>query len=178
MNAVVIAAVAVASVVGAVVTAPSWVMSARILVEAYFGFFGVGVLVGGRNHLAIPHGRLTVKLGGEVAVMESSDEGGDDLSLRDVGNRIPHLGKASNVAMEELGRLLVDVVQIMLGARPSTRSHIVVSEDLLQFFSGSDGVRGKACEPVHGGWCEHDGKIVCHDTGISSGGTHNSGISL
>ena len=70
-----------------------------------------------------------VELGAEITVMESSNDGGDDLSLRDVGNRIPHLGKASDVAMEELERLLVDVVQIMLGTRPSTRSHIVVSED-------------------------------------------------
>ena len=43
-------------------------------------------------------------------VMESSDEGGDDLSFRDVWNRIPHLRKASDVAAEELGWLLVDVV--------------------------------------------------------------------
>ena len=72
--------------------------------------------------------------------MESLDEGGDDLSFRDVGNRIPHLGKASDIATEELGRLLVDAVQIMLGARPSTRSHVVVGEDLFQLFLGSNGV--------------------------------------
>ena len=36
--------------------------------------------------------------------------------------------------MEELGRLLVDAVQIMFGARPSTRSHVVVGKD---FFSSS-----------------------------------------
>ena len=63
-------------------------------------------------------------------MMESSDEGGDDLSFHDIGKRIPHLGKASDVATEELGRLLVDAVQIMLGARPSIRSHVVVGEDL------------------------------------------------
>ena len=72
--------------------------------------------------------------------MESSDEGGDDLGFHDVRNRIPHLEKASNVAAEELRRLLVDAVQIMLGARLSTRSHVVVCEDLLQLFPGSDGV--------------------------------------
>ena len=66
--------------------------------------------------------------------MESSDEGGDDLHFRDVGNRIPHLGKASDVATEELGWLLVDAVEIMLGARLSTCSHIIVGED---FFSSS-----------------------------------------
>ena len=82
--------------------------------------------------------------------MESSDEGGDDFRTRDVGNRIPHLGKASDVASEELGRLLGDEVEIMLGARPRTRSHVVVSEDLLQLFLIPDGVRGKACEPAHG----------------------------
>ena len=49
-------------------------------------------------------------------VMESSDEGGDHLSFHDVGNRIPHLEKASNVATEEIGWLLVDVVEIMLSA--------------------------------------------------------------
>ena len=62
-------------------------------------------------------------------MMNSSDEGGDDLSFRDVGNRIPHLVKASNVAVEELKRLLVDAVEIMLGARPSTHSHIIVGEN-------------------------------------------------
>ena len=61
--------------------------------------------------------------------MESSDEGGDDLGFRDVRNRIPHLRKASDVAMEELGWLLVDAVQIMLGAWPSTHSHVIVGED-------------------------------------------------
>ena len=61
--------------------------------------------------------------------MKSSDEGGEDLSFRDVRNRIPHLEKASNVAMEELRWLLVDAVEIMLVAWPSTRSHIIVGED-------------------------------------------------
>ena len=84
--------------------------------------------------------------------MESSDKGGDNLSFRDVRNRIPHLEKASDVAMEELGRLLVDAVQIMLGARPSTCSHVVVDEDLLQLFLGPDGVWGVACEPLYHSW--------------------------
>ena len=48
--------------------------------------------------------------------------------------------KASDVATEELGQLLVDAVQIVLGARPSTHSHIVVGEDLFQLFPGSDGI--------------------------------------
>ena len=109
--------------------------------------------------------------------MESLDEGGDDLSFHDVGNRIPHIGKASDVATEELGWLLVNVVQIMLGAQPSTRGHVAVGEDLLQLFLGFDGVRGEACELVHHSWHEHNGKIVLHDAGIS-GGMHNSGISL
>ena len=73
-------------------------------------------------------------------VMESSDEGGDDLSFRDVRNRIRHLRKVSNVATEELEQILLDAVQIMLGARPSTHSHIVVGEDLFQLFPGSDGI--------------------------------------
>ena len=110
--------------------------------------------------------------------MESSDEGSVDLSLRDVRNRIPLLRKASDIATEELGWLLVDAVQIMLGARPSTRSHVVVGEDLFQLFLGSDGVSGKACELVHDGWHEHDRKIVRHDTGVSSGGVDSGGVSL
>ena len=121
---------------------------------------------------------LAIELGAEVTVMESSDKGGDDLCFSDVGNRIPHLRKTSDVATEELRWLLIDVVQIMLGARPSTRSHVVVGEDLFQLFLGSDGVQGKACEPVHHGWLEHDRKIVLHDTGISSGGANSSGVSL
>ena len=106
--------------------------------------------------------------------MESLDEGGDDLSLRDVGNRIPHLGKSSDITMEDLRRFLINAIQIMLGAWPSTHSHVVVGEDLIQLCPGSDGVRGKACEPVHGGWREHDGKIVRHDTGVSFSGTDSS----
>ena len=80
--------------------------------------------------------------------------------------------------MEELKRFLIDVIQIMLGVRPSTRSHVVVGEDLLQLFPRCDGIRGEAHDPVHCGWHEHDGKIVHHDTGISPGGTHGGGISL
>ena len=72
-----------------------------------------------------------IELGAEVTVMESSDKGSDDFCFYDVRNRIPHFGKKSDVAMEELGWLLVDTVQIMLGARPSARSHVVVGEDFL-----------------------------------------------
>ena len=116
VTTVVVAAVVVASVVGVVVVAACWTMSARILVEAHLGFLGIGVLVGSHDHLANPYGRLAVERGAKLVVMESSDEGGDELSFRDVGNRIHHLGKASDVAMEELGWLLVDAVEIMLGA--------------------------------------------------------------
>ena len=70
-------------------------MSAHILVEAYFGFFGIGILINGCNHLADSLRRLVIKLGAEVTVMESSNEGGDDLSFRDVRNSIPHLEKTS-----------------------------------------------------------------------------------
>ena len=130
--AIVVAAVIVASVIRAVVVATCWAMSARILVEAYLGFLDVGVLVGGRNHLTNPGRRLAVELGAKLVVVESSDEGGDDLSFRDVGNRVPHLGTASDVATEGLGRLLVDAAQIVLGAWSSTGSHIIIGED---FFS-------------------------------------------
>jgi len=110
VTAVVVAAVAVASVIGSLVTVMSWAMSAHILVEAYFGLFSVGILIDDRNHLANPLRRLAIELAAKVTVMESSNEGGDDLYFRDVGNRIPHLRKASNVATKELGRLLVDAV--------------------------------------------------------------------
>ena len=62
-------------------------------------------------------------------MVESLDEGSDNFNFRDVGNRIPHLGKASDVTIEELGRLLIDTVEIMLGTRPSTYSHIIVGAD-------------------------------------------------
>ena len=74
-------------------------MSARILVEVYFSLFGVGVLISGHNLLANPLWQLVIELGAEVAVMESSDEGGDDFRFCDVGNRIPHLGKSHDVIM-------------------------------------------------------------------------------
>ena len=99
---VIVAAVTVASVIGALIAVASWAVSACVLVEANFGLFSVGVLIGGRDHLANPLWRLAIELRAEVVVMESSDEGGDDLYFRDVGNRIPHLRKASDVAMEEL----------------------------------------------------------------------------
>ena len=57
----------------------------------------------------------------------------------------------SDIPLEELGRFLVDAIQIMLGAQPSTCSHIIVGEDFYQLFLVSDGVRGKACELVHDG---------------------------
>ena len=85
-------------------------MSARIFVKAHLDFLDVGVLVGSHDHLADACRWLAVELGMELAVVKSSDEGGDDLSFRDVGNIILHLGKASDVATEELERLLVDVV--------------------------------------------------------------------
>ena len=129
-----VTAVIVVSVVGSLVTVASWAMSARILVEVHLGFLGVDVLVGGCDHLADPRGWLMVELRAKLAVMESSDEGGDDLCFCDVGNRIPHLRKSFDVATEELGRFLVDAIQIVLGARPSTRSHVVVGGDLLQLF--------------------------------------------
>ena len=66
----------------------------------------------------------------------------------------------------------------MLGARPSTHSHVIIGEDFFQLFLGSDGVRGKASELVHGGQREHDGKIVRHDTGVFSGGADSSDVSL
>ena len=75
---VVVAAVAVVSVVGSLIATASWVMSARILVEAYFGLFSVDVLIDGRDHLTNPLWWLTIEFGAEVAVMESSDKGGDD----------------------------------------------------------------------------------------------------
>ena len=134
VTAVIEAAIVVASVVGAVVVAVGQAMSACILIEAHLGFLGIDVLVGCRGHLANPYGRLVVELGAKLVVVESSDEGGDDLSFHDVGNRIPHLKKASDVATEGLGWFLIDAVQIMLGARPSTRSHVIVGED---FFSSS-----------------------------------------
>ena len=131
MTAVIGAAVVVAPVIGAIVAAASWAMSARILVEVQLDFLGISILVGGRDHLVNPHWWLAVELGAEIAVMESSDKGGDDLYFRDVGNIIPHLEKASDVATKELGQLLVDAVQLMFGAQPSTRSHVVIGEDLL-----------------------------------------------
>jgi len=175
---VIVVAVVVALVIGVVVVATRWAMSARILVVAYLGFLGVDVLVGSSDHLADACGWLAVEFGAKLAMVESSDEGGDDLSFHDVGNRVPHLGKASNVAAEELERLLVDAVEIMLGAQASTRGHIVIGEDFLQLFPGFDGVRGKAGKPAHGGRRKNDGEIIRHDTGISSDGADNSGVSL
>ena len=82
-----------ASFVGALVATVSWEVIARILIEANFVHFSVGILIGGRDHLANPLWRLMIEFGAEVMVMESSDKGGDGFYFRDVGNRIPHLRK-------------------------------------------------------------------------------------
>ena len=103
---VVRAAVAVASVVVAVRRA----ICAHIFVETHLRFLGIGVLVGGHDHLTDACRRLAVELGPELVVVKSSNEGGDDLSFHDIGDRIPHLGEASDVAAEELRRLLVDAI--------------------------------------------------------------------
>ena len=66
----------------------------------------------------------------------------------------------------------------MLGARLSTHSHVIVGEDLLQLFPRFDGIWGDAREPVHYGWREHDGEIIRHDNGVSSGGMDDGGVSL
>ena len=73
---------------------------------------------------------------------------------------------------------MVDAVEIVLGARPPACSHVIVGEDFLQLFPRSDGVWGKACEPAHGGWREHDREIVCHDVAVSSGGADGGGVRL
>ena len=75
-------------------------MSAYILIEAHLGFLGVDILVGGSYHFVDTGGRLAVEFGAKLAMVESSDKGGDDFSFRDVGNRVPHLREASNVAAE------------------------------------------------------------------------------
>ena len=61
----------------------------------------------------------------------------DDFCFHDVGNRIPHLRNLYDLTTEELGWFLINAIQIVLGARPSTRSHIIVGEDLLQLFQDS-----------------------------------------
>ena len=100
VTTVVVGAVTVASVIGSLIAVVSWAMSAHILIEAYFGLFSIGVLIGSCNHLTNPLRQLAIELGAEVGVMESSNKGGDDLCFHDVGNRIPHLEEASDVAAE------------------------------------------------------------------------------
>ena len=128
------AAVTVAPVVGAIVIAVRWAMSACILVEVHLGFLSIGVLVGGSYHFTDTGGRLVVEFGAKLTMVESSNKGGDHFSFRDVGDRVPHLRGTSDVAVEELGWLLVDMTEIMLGAGLSTRGHIVVGEDFLELF--------------------------------------------
>jgi len=136
----VIAAVIVASFVRAVIVAVRLAICARIFVETHLSFLRVSVLVGGRDHLADAYRWLVVELGTELTVMKSSNKGGDHLSFRDVGNRIPHLRKLFDVATEELGWFLINAIQIELGAQPNTRSHVIVGEYLLQLFPRFDGI--------------------------------------
>ena len=134
IDAVVGAEVVVTSVIKAIIVSVGWSLSACILVEAHLGFLCIGVLVGGSYHFADTGRWLTVEFGAKLAMVESSDKGGDDFSFRDVGDRVAHLGETPDVAVEELGWLLVDAAEIMLRAGSSTRGHIVVGEDFLQLF--------------------------------------------
>ena len=54
VTTVLVVAIVVALGVGSLIAAVSWAMSARILVEAHFGLFGVDVLIGGCYHLTDP----------------------------------------------------------------------------------------------------------------------------
>jgi len=83
---VVVAAVTMASFIGALIAAASWAVIARILVEANFDLFSVGVLIDGRDHLANPLWWLMIEFGAEVTVMVSSDKDGDDFCFYDVRN--------------------------------------------------------------------------------------------
>ena len=69
VTAVVETTVVVASVVGAVVIAARWAMSARIFIEAHLGFLGVGVLVGSSDHLTNACGRLAVEHGAKLVMV-------------------------------------------------------------------------------------------------------------
>ena len=64
-----------------------------------------------------------IEFGAEVMVMESSNKGGDDFCFHDVRNRIPHLGKAFDVATKKLGWFLINAIQIVVGAR---RVHVAM----------------------------------------------------
>ena len=97
---VVIAVVVAAIIVLSVVVAVRRAISARIFIKTHLRFLGVGVLVGSCDHLADSGRWLPVELRMEFSVMKSSDEGSDDFGFRDIGNRIPHLGEASDVAAE------------------------------------------------------------------------------
>jgi len=59
---VIIAAVTMVSFVEAIITTASWAISAHILVEANFGLFSIGVLIGSRDHLTNPLGGLRLNL--------------------------------------------------------------------------------------------------------------------
>ena len=98
--AVVVAAIVMLSVIVAVVVATRRAISACIFIKTHLRFLGIGVLVGGCDHLANAGRWLSIELRTEFTVMKSSDEGGDDFGFCDVGNRIPHLGEASDVAAE------------------------------------------------------------------------------
>ena len=98
--AVIVAVNVVLSVVVVVVVAARRAISARVFVKTHLRFLGVGILIGGCDHLADAGGWLSIELRTEFLVMKSSDKGCDDFGFRDVGNRIPHLRETSDVAME------------------------------------------------------------------------------
>ena len=68
---VIVAAVVVASVIGAIIVAARQPICARIFIEVHLSFLGIGVLVGGCDHLVDAYRWLAVELGTELAVMKS-----------------------------------------------------------------------------------------------------------
>ena len=88
VTAVVAAVVAVVPVVGVIVAAASWAMSARILVETHFSFFGVGVLVSCLYQFVDGCGPLAVQLATKLLMSEPFGEGSYGLDIGDVGDRV------------------------------------------------------------------------------------------
>lgn len=128
-----------------------------IFMMAQVGLLGIGVLVGDGKHLTNQRRWLPIELPVELVMMvDTVDEGGDDLGLQNVRNTIPNLGETPDVTPKELTRLLIYSGQVMLHRWPLACSLVVFDEHSPEVIPRINDIGLEAREPVHGGGLEHN----------------------
>lgn len=113
MVVVMVVMVIIAPIFMAVIVVTLWAISLWDSGDLFFvvliNLFSIGILIGHLEHLVDHCWRLPIELPVELIMeIEPMDKGGNDLSLKDVWDPIPHFRETWNVAPKELSYPLVD----------------------------------------------------------------------